>query len=195
MQLCNWTCLLFFLDRSPIGFGRRMKQICAHFCVCGRARERERERERGFMTSVWITYWSLTLMRGQDPYITPLGQTSVIYTFILILSDTDNLSFSFHCSHSLSLSLTSVCVCVCVGVCVCVCTCVWAWACVCMCECVCSQSVLQACSPQGSLSPCLRVKWRRVLLASRLAKCTVNGSHIHIKRRRVDANCAGGGEF
>lgn len=58
-------------------------------------------------------------MRGQDPYITPPGQTSVIYTFILILSDTDNLSFSFHCSDSLSLSLSPrVCVCAHARVCV-----------------------------------------------------------------------------
>lgn len=55
------------------------------------------------MTSARITYWSLTVMCGQDPYITPQGQTSVIYTFIFIPRDSHNL---------LLLSVCCVCACV-----------------------------------------------------------------------------------
>ncbi len=113
-------------------------------------------------------------MCGQDPYITPPRPTSVIYTFIFILSDTDSLIFTIHCSHSL-------CVCV--------------FVCECASERVCSPSVLQAFLPQGSLSLCLCVKWRQVLLASRPPKCTINGFHIHIKQQGADASRAGGGEF
>lgn len=92
-------------------------------CVCVYEWEGEGESESGFMTSLRITYWSLTVMCGQDPYITPPGQTSVIYTFIFILYD----------SHNLPL------------------------------VCVCASRFH------------LHVRWRRVLLISRTARCVVNG--------------------
>lgn len=46
------------------------------------------------MTCVWSTYWSLRVMCGEGSYVTPLGRTSMMYTFIFTLSDTDSLFFA-----------------------------------------------------------------------------------------------------